>query len=85
LGLPVMAMEAGGVAEAVMPGENGIVCGDDSPDAAASRLCAMIDDPQWFDRAREIGPRFVRERFGVDRMIAETMALYGYPAVALSG
>ncbi len=53
LGLSVVAMEAGGVAEAVMPGENGIVCSDDLPDAAASRLCAMIDDPQWFDRARE--------------------------------
>ena len=85
LGLPVVAMEAGGVAEAVMPGENGIVCSDDSPEAAASRLCAMMDDPQWFDRAREIGPRFVREQFGVDRMIAETMALYGYPAMTLFG
>jgi glycosyltransferase involved in cell wall biosynthesis len=78
LGLPVVAMEAGGVAEAVAAGESAIVCKDESPSAAAAHVCEMIDDPHWSDRARAVGPRFVRERFGLGRMIEETMALYGY-------
>jgi glycosyltransferase involved in cell wall biosynthesis len=82
LGLPVVAMEAGGVAEAVALGANGLVCTDDSPETAVSHLCEIIDDPRWTERAHEIGPQFVRERFGPDRMIAETMALYGYAVSA---
>jgi glycosyltransferase involved in cell wall biosynthesis len=76
LGLPVVALDAGGVAEAVAP--SGIVCADESPQTVASDLRRVLDDPAWPQRAREEGPRFVSERFGLERMIAETMALYGY-------
>jgi len=82
LGLPVLAIHAGGAAEAIEPHGNGIIYENDSPETAVSHLCAMIDDRRWLGRAREIGPSFVRERFGFDRMISETMALYGYAVVA---
>jgi glycosyltransferase involved in cell wall biosynthesis len=76
LGLPVVALNAGGVAEAVAP--SGIVCADESPDTVASELLRVLSDPTWPRRASELAPRSVRERFGLERMIAETMALYGY-------
>ncbi|MGE5271104.1 MAG: glycosyltransferase [Thiohalocapsa sp.] len=76
LGLPVVALNAGGVAEAVAP--SGIVCDDESPQTVAADLRRVLDDPLWARRAYETAPRFVSERFGLDRMIAETMALYGY-------
>jgi glycosyltransferase involved in cell wall biosynthesis len=76
LGLPVVALDAGGVAEAVAP--TGIVCGDEQPETVALHLRRFIDDPGLAQRAREAGPLFVAKRFGFERMIAETMALYGY-------
>jgi glycosyltransferase involved in cell wall biosynthesis len=78
LGLPVVATPAGGVAETIAEGETGILCVDDSPETVAAQLCRILDDPAWATRAAATGPRFVRDRFGPERMIAETMALYGF-------
>jgi glycosyltransferase involved in cell wall biosynthesis len=78
LGLPVVAFDAGGVRESIAAGESGFVCGGSSPQPAVAQLCRIIDEPEWTERAGAAGPRFVRERFRPERMIAETMALYGF-------
>jgi hypothetical protein len=43
----------------------------------AQIVVSILDDPGWKARAGAEGPRFVAERFGYNRMIAETIALYG--------
>jgi hypothetical protein len=37
----------------------------------------MLDDPEWCERARAAGPGFILQRFGLDRMLEETLAVYG--------
>jgi glycosyltransferase involved in cell wall biosynthesis len=82
VGTPVVATNAGGTAEAVEPGVTGWIV-----DAADSRMLAaavnrLLDDPPLRRRCLTSGPDLVKRRFGVARMIDETMAAYGYPPAA---
>jgi hypothetical protein len=42
----------------------------------------VLDDSAWAARARAEGLAFVASRFGVDRMVAETLEIYGLPVYA---
>lgn len=76
-GTPVIATEAGGVAEAVEPGVTGWIV--DTPDAEglADRVAWLLNSPEAISRARVEGPALIRRRFGMQRMIDETMEAYG--------
>jgi glycosyltransferase involved in cell wall biosynthesis len=83
-GVPTVAMDAGAVAETVLEGQTGYVVRDSSSlsdearaEAIADRVAAIMADAHWRDQVTRTGPEFVRSRYGVDRMIAETIALYG--------
>lgn len=88
-GIPVVATDVGGTAETIADGVTGIVvrgaAGADAGPAGAVTTAAAISEkvletlrnPAWAEGCREAGPRFVLERFGLDRMITETTALYG--------
>ena len=39
-------------------------------------MLAVLADPAWRELAREEAPRFVAARFGLERMIEETLDLY---------
>ncbi len=78
LGVPVVVTKAGGAAEAVANNRTGVISQSDEPDAIAQLISSMLDDRDWIMRARRHGPRFVQRHFGLDRMVTETMALYGY-------
>ena len=75
-GVPVVATAGGGSAEAVDEGASGVVVWDNSAAAIAARVIEVLDDPTWSERARAAGPAFVRERYGRERMLDETLALY---------
>jgi glycosyltransferase involved in cell wall biosynthesis len=82
-GVPVVAMAAGAVAETVLEGQTGYVIPDDASlhDAAraaaiAERVVAVLADATWRRQVLVLGPEFVRQRFGLERMVAETVALY---------
>jgi asparagine synthase (glutamine-hydrolysing) len=83
-GRPVVAAAVGGVSEAVADGRTGCVVRGRSPQRLADAVLNMLDDPIWAARARAEGPAFVAGRFGVDRMVAETLEIYGLPAYASS-
>lgn len=87
-GLPLALLEAmaagravavtavGGVAEAVVDGESGVVRPFDEVDALADDAAALLAEPV---RRTELGAaarRRVAERFGIRRMAAELEALY---------
>lgn len=85
LGVPVVATAAGGTAEAVAEGRTGLLVQEASPEALAERVCAVLDDlSAWRARAAE-GVAFVEERFGLERMLRETLGLYGIAAEGGTG
>jgi glycosyltransferase involved in cell wall biosynthesis len=77
VGVPVVAVDVGGVSEALAAGETGHAVAEDDPGKLADRVCAVLADRAWRAAVRSRGPAFVRERFGLRRMVAETLAAYG--------
>jgi glycosyltransferase involved in cell wall biosynthesis len=77
LGVPVVATDAGGCREAVLDGETGVIVQNRDSAHLAERVLHILDNHDWAASARQRGPDFVRERFGIKRMIEETMNVYG--------
>lgn len=77
-GVPVVATDVGGIAEAIEPGATGHVVGNATAENFARRVVAILTDPPWRDRARAEAPRFVHERFSLDRVLAQLRACYGW-------
>ena len=77
LGVPVVATDAGGTRESFDPGRTGWLVEEPTAEALAERVCSVLEDDAWRARAQAQGPGFVVERFGLERMIRETYALYG--------
>ena len=77
LGVPVVTTDAGGAAETIDIGVTGYAVKPHDPRSLADRVLAILADQAWRRRARERGPEHIRNRFGMDRMIDETLAVYG--------
>jgi glycosyltransferase involved in cell wall biosynthesis len=75
LGLPVVAPDIGGIEETMLDGVTGILVRERSADALAAAVLQLLDEPSRRETARINGPIFVAERFGLDRMIDETIAI----------
>ena len=76
LGRPVVATDVGGAAETFLPGETGLLLpAHPTPDEVADAVVRILDDPGFAARASEQGPKFIRERFGAERMAAEFVDL----------
>jgi glycosyltransferase involved in cell wall biosynthesis/tetratricopeptide (TPR) repeat protein len=72
LGVPVVSTSVGGCAETFVPGITGLlVAANPSPEEVANAVLRVLNDPAYASRAREQGPAFVRERYGIDRMVRE--------------
>jgi len=76
VGTPVVTTEAGGVCEALAQGHTGFVVAERDPVALADRVCSVLNDDGLRLTVLTAGPDFVRRHYGLDRMIAETIALY---------
>jgi len=76
-GRPVIAPDVGGVAEAMANGLSGRLVAVRSVEHFARAVMAVLQDEEWRNEARLHGQAFIAERFGVDRMLRETLALYG--------
>lgn len=79
LGIPVVATEAGGTREAIEQGVTGYLVEGADPSEIASRVVQILGEPHWRARVASEGPAFVERRFGLTRMVDETMALYKLP------
>jgi glycosyltransferase involved in cell wall biosynthesis len=79
LGIPVVTTDAGGTRESVREGSTGIVVPEPEPAAIAQAVLAILNDPGWPRRASREGPTFIKERFGLERMLNETLVLYQQP------
>ena len=75
LGIPVVATDTGGTREAIEDGKTGYVARADSNELARHVL-NVLDDASWRSKVTIAGPAFVKERFGLARMLDETLTLY---------
>ncbi len=60
-GKPVVAGRAGGVVDAVLDGETGLLVPPENPEALASAIASLLHDPRRARRMGEAGKRRVRE------------------------
>lgn len=77
VGTPLVTTDVGGSREAIFEGQTGFLGANDDADEIAALACRILADPDFRARAASVGPAFVRSRFNMDRMLDETIALYG--------
>lgn len=76
LGLPVVTTDAGGAGEAVLDGITGTVVKQNDADVIADATVTILRNEKFREMAREAGPAFISERYGMSRMIRETLSVY---------
>lgn len=76
LGIPVVATAVGGTGETIVPGVTGEAVTDATAPKLAQAVLAVLSDPTATQRASTEGPAFVRKRFGLARMLDETVSNY---------
>lgn len=75
-GVPQVVTDVGGSSEALAAGETGLLCPPNDPSALAGRVTELLADPERRARMAEASRARHAERFGLDRMIDATAALY---------
>ena len=78
LGRPVVATDAGGTADTVFPGRTGWIVRQRDPQILAERLDFVLNDKEWAEQASREAVAFAQQRFGMQRMLDETLDAYGY-------
>ena len=74
-GVPQVATDVGGTGEAITA-DTGVLVPPHDPEALAAALTTMLKDPARRRRMAAASRTRHSERFGIDRMVAETAALY---------
>lgn len=75
-GLPVVSTPVGGISEAVIDGETGLLVAARNETALAAALERLMSDPALRRRMGEAGLALARERFGLERMLDRMEAVY---------
>ena len=91
-GKPVVAYDCDGAKEVCRDGETGFLVKSGDLAGLSDRVLRLANDPALRDRFGRRGQEFVRERFGVDRMVDDLYQLYlrlahtaGLGSVAVAG
>jgi glycosyltransferase involved in cell wall biosynthesis len=75
-GLPVVATQAGGIPEVVIAGETGLLVGRQDMSGLADGLKRLLGDAAERERMGTAGQKRAAQYFTVERMVAETAAVY---------
>ncbi len=75
-GRPIVATRAGGIPEVVVHGETGLLVPPRDPAALAASMLDLLRDRDRRERLAAAGLARVRDRFSVDRMVDQTLAVY---------
>jgi glycosyltransferase involved in cell wall biosynthesis len=78
--VPVVATPVGGIRETVVDGETGLFVPLRDPAALAAAIRRLLGDRPAAEAMAAEAKRRVRERFSVERMVEETLRLYGLRA-----
>ncbi|MEY2746705.1 MAG: hypothetical protein RL112_1747, partial [Planctomycetota bacterium] len=76
MGLPIVSTTVSAIPEVVLEGRTGLLVPPRDPEALADALVRVASDEGLARSAAEAGPAWVRERFSIDRMVDETLAVY---------
>jgi len=76
-GVPVVATAVGGIKETVVDGETGLLVPARDPEALAAAIRWLLEHPTEAGRLADEARRRAVERYSLQRMIDETLALYG--------
>ena len=76
LGCPVVATRAGGAVDAVIDGETGFLHDVGDAQRMAQSLARLISEPTLRASMSCAAAEFAHRRFGLDRMVKQTAALY---------
>jgi glycosyltransferase involved in cell wall biosynthesis len=75
-GVPVVASVAGGIPEAVVHEETGLLVPPGDAEALASAVLSLLADPARAKAMGDSGRKRVREAFSVDKMVDGNLAVY---------
>jgi glycosyltransferase involved in cell wall biosynthesis len=84
-GLPVIASAVGGVPEAVIDGETGILVPREDTAALRNALASLISDPERRHRLGTAARQRYESAFRFERMLSDTLAIYERVAVTARG
>ncbi len=76
--LPIIAARAGGMVEVVEPGVNGLLVESGCPQAFATALTQLLENPALHDRMATNGRKRVLELYSWDRICASLVDAYQY-------
>ncbi len=76
VGLPAIASRVGGTGEIVRDGVSGFLVSPGDPAALAGRILDIARDPERARAFGVAGKRWVRERFGLQAMVDDTLEIY---------
>ena len=76
-GVPVVATAVGGIKETVVDGETGLLVPARDPEALAAAIRWLLEHPIEAGRLADEARRRAVERYSLQRMIDDTLALYG--------
>lgn len=76
LARPLVASRAGGIPEAVVDGETGLLVPPEDPAALAAAIVRLLADRALAEKLGAAGRARVLERFTVDAMVEGTLAVY---------
>ena len=77
VGRPVVSTDVGGTREAVIEGVTGTIVAKRSPRLLARAVVDILSDDALRRNVQTAGPAFVAERFGLERMIEDTLRYTG--------
>lgn len=80
MGLAVVGTRAGGIPEAVVHEKTGLLVPPGHPDLLAAAMIRLLSDAPLRKRMGEAGRARVASRFGVDRLVEGTLAVYKHTA-----
>jgi len=77
MGLPVVATDAGGTRDAMMPGDSGILCPKGDVDALLAACRSLMANPNFARRMGQAGARHARTDFSISTMAERYAAVAG--------
>ena len=76
LGTPVIATNDGGSPEIITHGENGFLGNKNNIEESSKILCSLLDNPSELESISRNAARVVKDRFLLDGMVSNYLALY---------
>ena len=85
MGVPVISTDVGGVRETFIHGETGFAVASSHPRALADKVVELLDNEGWCQNSARLSPVWAEKRFGLERMIDETLDAYGVGIAEVDG